>query len=121
VDAPGPAARATRLPRWACLAYAVGALVATWPLPLHLAPRVPTGTEPTATVPLFNLWSLRWNADRLAHLYAGYWQAPIFHPARGTFASSEPEPLSGLAFAPIHWLTGNQVLWRTGPDPMRWP
>lgn len=72
------------------LAYAIGALVATWPLPLHLASRVPTGTEPTATVPLFNLWSLRWNADRLAHLYSGYWRAPIFLRPVGRSPSPSP-------------------------------
>lgn len=91
-------------------AYVLGALAAAWPLPLHFASRLPTGTEPAATVPLFNLWSLRWNADRLTHAYAGYWRAPIFHPARGAFAFSEPEPLTGLAFAPVHWLTGNQTV-----------
>ena len=108
--APEPPTR-TAPRRWpAALAYVVGALAAAWPLPLHLADRIAIGTEQTSTVPLFNLWSLRWNADRLGHLYAGYWQAPIFHPARGTFAFSEPEPLTGLAFAPLHWLTGNQVL-----------
>ena len=94
----------------AVAAYVLGALAAAWPLPLHLGDRIATGTEDTSTVPLFNLWSLRWNADRLGHLYAGYWQAPIFHPTRGAFAFSEPEPLTGLAFAPLHWLTGNQVL-----------
>jgi len=94
----------------ASAAYVLGALAAAWPLPLHVVDRIAIGTEQTSTVPLFNLWSLRWNADRLGHLYADYWQAPIFHPARGAFAFSEPQPLTGLAFAPLHWLTGNQTL-----------
>jgi hypothetical protein len=62
------------------------------------------------TVPLFNLWTLRWNADRLLHGYSGYWDAPIFYPTRGAFALSEPQPPTGLVFAPFYFLTGNQVL-----------
>jgi hypothetical protein len=106
---PKPTSRGTRK-ALAALAYVVGALAAAWPLPLHLANRIAVGTEQTSTVPLFNLWSLRWNADRIAHLYSGYWNAPIFHPTQGAFAFSEPEPLTGLVFAPLRAVTGNQVL-----------
>jgi hypothetical protein len=90
--------------------YALAAVVLTWPLGRHLATRLTTGTEPTDTVPLFNLWTLRWNQQRIGHLWAGYWDAPLFHPTPGTFALSEPQPLTGLAFAPVAWLTGNPVL-----------
>jgi hypothetical protein len=37
-----------------------------------------------------------WNIDCLQRFDAEYWDAPIFHPARGTFAYSEPQPLTGL-------------------------
>ncbi len=54
-------------------------------------------------MPLFNLWTLWWNADRLAHGFRGYWNAPIFHPAHDAFAFSEPQPAS-LIVAPWFWL-----------------
>jgi hypothetical protein len=67
------------------------------------------GTEPVGTVPLFNLWTLWWNADRLQSLYLGYWDAPIFHPLPGAFAFSEPQPLTGLLAALFSGLLGSSV------------
>lgn len=66
---------------------------------------LPTGTPTFGTVALFNAWTLWWNADRLSHGLAGYWDAPIFWPERGTFALSEPQPL-GLLVAPVVWTCG---------------
>ena len=60
--------------------YALAAVVLTWPLGRHLATRLTTGTEPTDTVPLFNLWTLRWNQQRIGHLWAGYWTAAAVPP-----------------------------------------
>ncbi|WP_155310699.1 hypothetical protein [Desulfosarcina ovata] len=85
------------------------ALAATWPLAASPASRLPMGTESSATVPLFNVWTVWWNADRAATGYDGYWDAPIFHPQTGAFSFSEPMPLSVVA-APILWITGNRVL-----------
>ena len=82
--------------------YTVGAAVRT---PYHL---LPTGVSTSATVPMFNAWTIWWNADRLAHGLAGYWDAPIFHPLGGTFAFSEPQPAT-WAVAPIVWLTGSPI------------
>jgi len=76
-------------------AAAIGVM---WPAIRHLGSRLPVGTEPVATVPRFNLWTLRWNSDRMWHGWSGYWDAPIFFPARGTFALSDPQPLTGLVF-----------------------
>jgi hypothetical protein len=90
--------------------HAAVAAVLTWPLVAHLTDSLPYGTEDNPTVQLFNLWTLRWNQDRMGHLFASYWDAPIFHPTGGTFALSEPQPLTGLVFTPISWLTGNPVL-----------
>src|SRR5919109_2138541 len=90
--------------------HAVVSAVLTWPLVAHLTDRLPYGTEDNPTVQLFNLWTLRWNQDRIGHLFAHYWDAPIFHPTGGAFALSEPQPLTGLVFAPISWLSGNPVL-----------
>ncbi len=99
--------------RWKCVTevglYSAFALFLTWPLARHLFERIPMGTEPVATVPLFNLWTLWWNADRLQHLYLGYWDAPIFHPLSGAFAFSEPQPLTGLVAAFISGLLGSTV------------
>jgi hypothetical protein len=95
--------------RWriveACL-YLLVAVWGTWPLGRHLFTAISQGTEGVATVPLFNLWTLWWNADRLSHGMAGYWNAPIFHPAERSFAFSEPQPPQ-MAVAPLVWLTGN--------------
>ncbi len=91
------------------LLYLLAACAATWPLALHLGTHLPLGTEAPATVALFNLWTLRWNADRLAAGYAGYWHAPIFYPQPGAFALSEPQPATGLVFAALAFFTGNPV------------
>jgi hypothetical protein len=65
---------------------------------LRLGAQLPLGTEPVATVPRFNLWTMEWNARGLGPFRAGYWIAPIFSPTRGTFAFSDPQPLTGAAY-----------------------
>ncbi len=76
-------------------------------LPFHDWRRmIPLGSEPSATVPLFNLWTLGWNVRVLRGGYQGYWNAPIFYPVTGAFAFSDPQPLTGLLAAP---------LWRFAP------
>ncbi|TKB82567.1 MAG: hypothetical protein E8D45_00335, partial [Nitrospira sp.] len=81
----------------------LGAIVVTWPLAWHVASAIPLGTEPEATVPLFNLWTLWWTADRIGHGFGSYWDAPIFYPNQGAFSYSEPQPLTGLLVSPL-WL-----------------
>lgn len=83
--------------------FALWALILTYPLPLHLFSHIPRGSEEAATVPLFNLWTLQWNIDQQMQGYPRYWDAPIFAPDKGTFAFSEPQPLSALLAAPL-WL-----------------
>lgn len=90
--------------------YAACACVVSWPLLPHIATHLPLGTETSATVPLFNLWTLLWNSDRLRHGYTGYWNAPIFYPTPGALALSEPQPLTGLFFTAIAFLTRNPAL-----------
>ena len=82
----------------------LAAIVATWPLLPALASALPLGTEHEATVPLFNLWSLWWDADRVPHGFLGLWNAPIFHPLEGTFTFSEPMLLQGVALSPLWWM-----------------
>lgn len=61
-----------------------------------------------ATVPLFNAWTMGWNANRLSHAMHGYWDAPIFYPAEKAFAFSEPQPAT-LLVAPFVYLSGSAV------------
>ncbi len=55
---------------------------------------VPTTEAGSMTVPLFNVWTILWNCSALTQPERGYWDAPIFHPHPGTFAYSEPQPLT---------------------------
>ena len=91
------------------MAYVTLALVVTWPALKFAETRVVVGTEVARTVPIFNVWTIWWNADRPLHGWEGYWDAPIFFPASNTFAFSEPQPLA-LLVSPIIWWTGSRVL-----------
>lgn len=91
------------------LLYSLLAGWATWPLAQSPATKLPLGTEPAATVPLFNAWTIWWNADRLTHGFQGYWDAPIFFPFAESFAWSEPQPMTLLA-APVLWISGSRAL-----------
>jgi hypothetical protein len=75
--------------------------VCTWPLALHFSSAIPLGTETAATIPVFDVWTLWWSADRLLHGYVGLWDAPIFHPTQGAFAFSEPMLLPGAVVSPL--------------------
>ncbi len=86
---------------WPSIFYGATAVLFTWPLVTQLTRAIPLGSEPTPTVPLFNLWTLGWNVNRLGQGYAGYWDAPIFYPTVGALAFSEPQPLTGLLAAPF--------------------
>src|SRR5260370_39421569 len=79
----------------------LAALAGTWPLAINLTTAIPEGTEHEATVSIFSLWGLWWTANRVAYGFAGYWDAPFFHPAMGVTTYSEPFPLAGLAVAPL--------------------
>ena len=82
------------------------AVLTTLPLATRLGDGLPLGREPVATVPLFNLWSLQWTAQRLPHALSGWWDAPIFWPSRGTYAGSELQPLTGAVYALLHLVAG---------------
>jgi len=94
--------------RW-LIAYAVLAMIAQWPLVASLRTHVSIGCEPDSTVPLLNLWTVWWNADRAADGFKGYWNAPIFYPTQNAFIFSEAQPTS-LIVAPIFLLTGERGL-----------
>lgn len=67
---------------------------------------IPIRHNTIQTVPVFNAWTIWWNADRLTHGFADYWDAPIFWPHQSTFAWSEPQPAT-IVVAPVLWLTGS--------------
>lgn len=89
--------------------YLIVALVLTWPVVSSPFSKVPIGSEPTASVPLYNIWATWWNADRLAGGLFGYWNAPIFFPTEGSFCLSEPQPTT-MMVAPVIWITGSRIL-----------
>ena len=90
---------------WTLGAYVVASVALTWPLAWRWSTHLPLGSLPDPVVPWFNLWTLEWNAERLGHAYFGYWDAPLFYPARDTFALSEPQGLTGLLYAATRpWL-----------------
>ena len=86
------------------------AIALTWPLTKRLSRDFPLGTEPSPSIVGFNIWTLWWNVDRIEHGYQDYWDAPIFHPVRDTFAFSEAQPLTGLIAAPILWISRSPIL-----------
>lgn len=81
-----------------------------WKLGEQVLPVPATTTAfPSATVPLFNSWTIWWNFAQLKNGFSDYWNAPIFYPAKGSFAFSEPQPATLLA-APVAWSTGSCIL-----------
>jgi hypothetical protein len=88
--------------------YTASALLVTWPLARNLTTSIPRGTETAITVPLFNLWTLWWNAAWFGES-SGYWNAPIFAPTPAAFALSEPQPTM-MTVAPLIWCGGPPAL-----------
>ena len=91
------------------LLFGLWSLWLTWPVPLALGTRLPLGTEAVQTVPLFNLWTVAWNAEQARKGFVDYGDAPIFAPTRETFYFSETQPTT-VVVAPLVWLTGNPLL-----------
>ena len=94
--------------RWLAV-YCVLSMVINWPLVGSLTTHISYGHEEQITVPLLNLWTVWWNADRVAHGFRGYWNSPIFYSTQKTFAFSEAQPTS-MIVAPMIWLTDNRGL-----------
>ena len=99
-----------RLGGWRCFVlYCVLSMVINWPIVGSLTTHISYGHEEQITVPMLNLWTVWWNADRVAHGFRGYWNSPIFFPTQKTFVFSEAQP-SSVVVAPIVWLTDNRGL-----------
>jgi len=69
----------------------VVALVATWPLVLHLGTRLPSlPSDSTGRVdPLFEAWTVAWDGHAALHQPLHLFQANIFWPARDSLAFSD--------------------------------
>ncbi|MFT4556645.1 MAG: hypothetical protein ACI92S_001995, partial [Planctomycetaceae bacterium] len=85
------------------------AVASTWPLASQIDAAIPTGRERVATVPLFNLWTVWWNADRAEEGFANYWNAPIFAQAANAFALSETQPTTAVV-SPVVWTSESRAL-----------
>jgi hypothetical protein len=94
------------LPFLLLLTFAAWTLGPVWHNP---SGNLPVRETMITTVPIFNAWTIWWNADRLNHGFAGYWDAPIFSPVKKAFAFSEPQPAT-IIVAPVIWMTGSPAL-----------
>lgn len=87
------------------LVMIVMAVASTWPLATRLGSGIPKGSESSPTVPIFNLWTVGWNLDRVWSGWKGFWDAPHFAPTEKTLALSEPlivsQVFAGLAGLPL--------------------
>jgi hypothetical protein len=82
----------------------LAAVIFTWPTAAHLTEAVPVGSRPP-TVALFGLFTVEWTEQALEH-GKPYWDAPVFHPHRGTFAWSEPQPFTSVIVWLVSKVTG---------------
>lgn len=91
------------------LIFCTVSIWSVWPMPQVLNSQIPTSADGIATVPLFNAWTIAWNAHSATRGMQGYWDAPIFHPVKGTFALSEPQPATLVVAPAIWWLRSPAV------------
>jgi hypothetical protein len=102
-----------RLTLLAALIYTVGAVVFTWPLPLHL--RSFLGAIDVPADPSLNLWVLGWDLQTLSThpfwLVSGrVFDANIYFPATQTLAYSDHLLLQALFLWPVYALSHDLVL-----------
>ena len=90
----------------AFVVFLAAALLATFPLLWHPTHSIAGGLGD----PIIVTTVLGWDADRMAHGFAAFWDAPFFFPYRHTLAFTEH--LLGVAIftAPIQWVFHNPVL-----------
>ena len=88
------------------IAYSCLAVIATYPLVLHLGRALPGDLGD----PLFITWVLGWDAGRFLHGLSGFWDALIFFPSRHTLAFAEHMAGIAIFVAPVIWVTGNPIL-----------
>lgn len=101
-DARGPSAAGVLT---AFVAYALLAVLVSWPLAAHLADRVPHDVGD----PVLNTWILWWNAHAVPFT-ARWWNAPAFWPTPGVLTFSEHLAGLGVIATPVQWLGGSAQL-----------
>ena len=91
-------AGASRSTVWSRSCYGPACLAAGSPAPRPRAGRHRSDVQPVDAA-----------LDRgpAPHLLQGWWDAPIFWPTGGAFAFSEPQPLTGAAFALLRPVAGD--------------
>jgi hypothetical protein len=87
------------------LVAALATVVMTWPL----APNAATSVQDLGD-PLLQIWTLKWELHQLARDPLRLYDANIFTPFPQPLAYSESMLATALLFAPLDWLTGNDVL-----------
>ena len=98
---------------YACAAYAVTSLVATWPLVRGLGRDVPWDLGDS----ILNMWILSWDCEQIRHILGGefsriatFFDANIFYPAPLTLAYSEHLIPQAIQIFPVYLLSGNPIL-----------
>jgi hypothetical protein len=86
--------------------FAAIAAATTAPLIAHVASSLPAGLGDPALITFL----LAWDADRIAHGFRNFWQAPFLFPHPDTLAYSEHMLGVAVFTAPLQWLTRNPVL-----------
>ena len=97
--------RRARAPVVAVL-FAAVAVATTYPLTARIASSLPAGFGDPALITFL----LAWDADRIAHGFRDFWEAPFLFPHRHTLAYTEHMLGVALFTAPLQWLTHNPVL-----------
>ncbi len=82
------------------------AVAMTWPLVAHIGSALPAGLGDPALV----TFVLAWDAERIAHGFRHFWQAPYLFPHSDTLAYSEHMLGVAVFTAPLQWATRNPVL-----------
>ena len=90
--------------------YLIITIGVTWPLALSLSSTLPLGTEGAFSVPLLNLWSMKWTYQSFLSGFSNYWNAPHFFPETETFALSDPQIFTGIIFSLFQLITNDAVV-----------
>src|SRR5213593_2369181 len=86
--------------------FAAVAIATTYPLIARATSALPAGLGDPALVTFL----LAWDADRIAHGFRAFWEAPYLFPHLHTLAYAEHMLGVALFTAPLQWLTRNPVL-----------
>ena len=90
----------------AAVFFAAVAVATTYPLAARIASSLPAGFGDPALITFL----LAWDADRIAHGFRKFWEAPFLFPHHQTLAYTEHMLGVALFTAPLQWLTHNPVL-----------